>query len=55
MQAIKDEKKIDAFVNNAGIGGKMAPFHEMKDEDWVKVIAVNLWSVFYCLKFQLKI
>ena len=55
MQAIKDEKKIDAFVNNAGIGGKMAPFHEMKDEDWDKVIAVNLSSVIYCLKFQLKI
>lgn len=55
MQAIKDEKKIDAFVNNAGIGGKMAPFHEMKDEDWDRVIAVNLSSVFYCLKFQLQI
>ena len=55
MQAIKDEKKIDAFINNAGIGGVMAPFHEMKDEDWDNVIAVNLSSVFYCLKFQLKI
>mgnify|MGYP003684039557 FL=1 len=55
MQAIKDEKKIDAFVNNAGIGGVMAPFHEMKDEDWDNLIAVNLSSVFYCLKFQLKI
>ena len=55
MQAIKDEKKIDAFINNAGIGGVMAPFHEMKDEDWDNLIAVNLSSVFYCLKFQLKI
>ena len=55
MQAIRDEKKIDAFINNAGIGGVMAPFHEMKDEDWDRVIAVNLSSVFYCLKFQLKI
>jgi NAD(P)-dependent dehydrogenase (short-subunit alcohol dehydrogenase family) len=55
IQAIKDEKKIDAFINNAGIGGVMAPFHEMKDEDWDNVIAVNLSSVFYCLKYQLKI
>ena len=55
MQAIKDEKKIDAFINNARIGGVMAPFHEMKDEDWDNLIAVNLSSVFYCLKFQLKI
>jgi len=46
IQAIKDEKKIDAFINNAGIGGVMAPFHEMKDEDWDNVIAVNLSSVF---------
>ena len=55
IQAIKDEKKIDAFINNAGIGGVMAPFHEMKDEDWDNVLAVNLSSVFYCLKYQLKI
>ena len=55
IQAIKRRKKIDAFINNAGIGGVMAPFHEMKDEDWDNVIAVNLSSVFYCLKYQLKI
>jgi NAD(P)-dependent dehydrogenase (short-subunit alcohol dehydrogenase family) len=55
IQAIKDEKKIDAFINNAGIGGVMAPFHEMKDEDWDNLIAVNLSSIFYCLKYQLKI
>ncbi len=55
MQAIKDEKKIHAFVNNAGISCKFAPLHETEYEEWDRTINVNLNSVFYCLKFQIKI
>ena len=45
---------VDILVNNAGItiDGLLM---RMKDEDWDNVIAVNLSSVFYCLKYQLKI
>src|SRR5262249_36017711 len=38
---------IDILVNNAGIGGRAAPVWEQTDEDWSRVLAVNLTSVFY--------
>jgi 3-oxoacyl-[acyl-carrier protein] reductase len=38
--------QIDVLVNNAGIAGKAAPLWEQTDEDWQRVIAVNLTGVF---------
>lgn len=40
-------------VNNAGIGGGMAPIAEHSLDDWAKVIAVNLSGVFYGLKYEI--
>jgi acetoacetyl-CoA reductase len=34
------------LVNNAGIAGKAAPLWEQTDEDWQRVIAVNMTGVF---------
>ena len=50
------ERTIDAFgavdilVNNAGITGRDAPLWETTDEDWEKVLGLNLTSVFYCCR-----
>jgi 3-oxoacyl-[acyl-carrier protein] reductase len=38
---------IDILVNNAGLAGKAAPIWEQTDEDWHKVMAVNLHGPFY--------
>jgi 3-oxoacyl-[acyl-carrier protein] reductase len=38
---------IDILVNNAGLAGKAAPVWEQTDEDWHKVMAVNLHGPFY--------
>ena len=40
-------KNIDVLVNNAGISQEK-PFVDITDEDWKKMIQVNLNSVFYC-------
>ncbi|MCK4491932.1 MAG: SDR family NAD(P)-dependent oxidoreductase [Candidatus Altiarchaeales archaeon] len=40
---------IDILVNNAGIL-RMAPAETMKEEDWDKVIAVNLKGQFLCAR-----
>jgi 2-dehydro-3-deoxy-L-rhamnonate dehydrogenase (NAD+) len=37
---------IDILVNNAGIIGRTAPLWEQKDEDWQRVLDVDLTSVF---------
>ncbi|MCJ8163316.1 SDR family oxidoreductase [Pontibacter sp. E15-1] len=45
---------LDIAFNNAGIGGEAKPIGEMSVEGWNKVIAVNLSSVFYCMKYQIQ-
>ncbi len=42
--------KIDVFLNNAGIEGKVAPIEVQKVEDFDQVIAVNVRGVFLGLK-----
>lgn len=45
---------IDIAFNNAGIGGEANLIADMSIEGWNKVIAVNLCSVFYCMKYELQ-
>lgn len=40
-------KNIDVLINNAGID-QIKPFMDITEEDWNKIIQVNLNSVFYC-------
>jgi len=39
--------------NNAGIQGGQASLHETDSSHWDKTIAINLSSVFYCLKYEI--
>jgi NAD(P)-dependent dehydrogenase (short-subunit alcohol dehydrogenase family) len=41
---------IDIMVNNAGINGPVMPVWDYSDEDWDKVLAVDLTGVFYCCR-----
>ncbi len=42
--------KLDILVNNAGITGRDAPLWEITDEDWGKVLGLNLTATFYCCR-----
>ncbi len=42
--------KIDVLVNNAGIAGVSKPTHEITEEEWDQVMAVNVKGVFFCTK-----
>ncbi|MDQ6944179.1 MAG: SDR family NAD(P)-dependent oxidoreductase, partial [Candidatus Eremiobacteraeota bacterium] len=46
-ETVKRFGRLDVLVNNAGIEKKM-PFVDTPDEDWHKVIAVNLTGPFLC-------
>jgi len=50
---IRIHGRLDMAFNNAGIGGEMNPIVDMSVEGWLKVINVNLNSVFYCMKYEL--
>ena len=45
--------RLDAACNNAGIGGEQNPTADYSVEGWQRVMAVNLSSVFYCMKAQI--
>jgi NAD(P)-dependent dehydrogenase (short-subunit alcohol dehydrogenase family) len=45
---------LDIAFNNAGISGESNAVADMSIEGWNKIIAVNLNSVFYCMKYQLQ-
>jgi NAD(P)-dependent dehydrogenase (short-subunit alcohol dehydrogenase family) len=44
---------LHVAVNNAGIGGPMAPVGEYPIDGWDKVIAINLSGVFYGMRAQI--
>lgn len=46
--------RLDIAFNNAGIGGESNAVGDMSIEGWEKVIAVNLNSVFYCMKYEIQ-
>jgi NAD(P)-dependent dehydrogenase (short-subunit alcohol dehydrogenase family) len=52
--SVKTFGQLDMAVNNAGIGGEMNATADMSIEGWQKVVAVNLNSVFYGIKYQLQ-
>ena len=41
---------VDILVNNAGISGADKPTHEITEEEWDKLMAVNVKGVFFCTK-----
>ncbi len=46
QEVIARTGRIDILVNNAGVAGKAAPIWEQSDEDWQRVLAINLTGVF---------
>jgi NAD(P)-dependent dehydrogenase (short-subunit alcohol dehydrogenase family) len=54
VEAVVEEfGSLDVLVNNAGIAGPNRPTDEISDEDWRRVIDVNLNGVFYCTRAAL--
>jgi 3-oxoacyl-[acyl-carrier protein] reductase len=47
--------RLDVLVNNAGITGRSFPIWELSDEDWRRVIDVDLTSVFLCCRAAVKV
>ena len=50
VEKVTKDKKIDIFINNAGIAGKNATVWDYPIDEWKKILELNLNAVFYCLK-----
>jgi NAD(P)-dependent dehydrogenase (short-subunit alcohol dehydrogenase family) len=52
-KTVKKFGHLDYAVNNAGIGGANAPTAEYPEEDWNRIIGVNLTGVWLCMKYEI--
>lgn len=48
--ALKNLKKVDVLINNAGIAGKNVPTVDYPIEEWERVLRINLTSQFLCCR-----
>ena len=50
IENITKEKNIDIFINNAGMAGQNTQVWNYPKDEWLKVMDLDLNSVFYCCK-----
>jgi NAD(P)-dependent dehydrogenase (short-subunit alcohol dehydrogenase family) len=46
--------RVDAAFNNAAVMAHIAPIADSSDEDWQRVIGINLRGVWSCMKHELR-
>jgi len=51
---VGEQGRLDCAWNNAGISDASGAFSELTKEAWDRMIAVNLTSVFLCMKHELR-
>jgi 2-dehydro-3-deoxy-L-rhamnonate dehydrogenase (NAD+) len=49
-RAIDAFGKLDVLVNNAGITGRDSSLSKITDQDWERVLKLNLTATFYCCR-----
>jgi 3-oxoacyl-[acyl-carrier protein] reductase len=42
--------RVDVLVNNAGIAGRAAPIHEVTEDEWDTLMAIDLKSIYLCTR-----
>ena len=52
--AIKEFRRLDYAVNNAGVEGAFSPIVDLAEEEWDRVQDINLKGVFLCMKYEAK-
>lgn len=45
--------RLDTAFNNAGIEGNWMPMIDISEEEWDRVLEINLKGVFLCLKYEI--
>jgi NAD(P)-dependent dehydrogenase (short-subunit alcohol dehydrogenase family) len=53
MRAASKYGGLDFAFNNAGLVGSIAGVVETSEEDWHRVVAINLTGVWLCMKYQI--
>lgn len=53
-RVVDEHGGLDGAVNVAGVGGPSARLHDYSDDDWSRVLDVNLDGLFRCLRAQVR-
>lgn len=53
-KTVEEYGRLDIALNNAGIAGTPSGIHNMPEEIWNRIIAINLTGQFYCVKYELQ-
>lgn len=54
QKTVEKYGRLDVAFNNAGIEGNWQPITEQSEEDWDRVIDINLKGVWLCLKHEIR-
>jgi NAD(P)-dependent dehydrogenase (short-subunit alcohol dehydrogenase family) len=54
QKAVGKFGRVDVAFNNAGIEGNWIPIAEQSEEDWDRVIDINLKGTWLCLKYEIQ-
>lgn len=54
QKTVEKYGRLDVAFNNAGIEGNWQPITEQSEEDWDRVIDINLKGVWLCLKYEIR-
>jgi NAD(P)-dependent dehydrogenase (short-subunit alcohol dehydrogenase family) len=46
--------RLDYAVNNAGIEGKLAAITDLPEEEWDRILDINLKGAYLCMKYEAK-
>ncbi len=52
-QVVERFGRLDIAFNNAGVENKAAPLHEIKLEEWDRILDINLRGTFLCMKHEI--
>ncbi|KAF2841024.1 oxidoreductase [Patellaria atrata CBS 101060] len=54
-ETMKRFGRLDCAINNAGIGGRLAPSTEVERAEWESVMSVNLMGCWLCLREEVAV
>src|SRR5829696_6988815 len=52
-QTIETFGRLDAAFNNAGVENEVKAMADVTEEEWDRVVAINLRGVFLCMKYEI--
>ncbi len=51
--AVQTYNRLDCAFNNAGVSGSRGRVHEYDEDDWSRVLGINLTGVWLCMKYEI--